>query len=572
MSIDQDRERLAQKPNLDWITRDPKATGMVTVYRRMGSPRDYFIFSALIPPDQVECILSDGHISSGDPENMDGMPAAYAPSGESQIKYFRWGVDEDMYGSEPLVICRQFSEVKENYIEISEEFRLFHNLYHDRKTDTYIKIDDAGTEKKVIIVKPNEVQIRLQEIRQFLSIKEMYLSMLFEFDEYSTYSLQELGLSETKQSEFTRRDLMFCRHHYYAVSASLSSFSSYQGLRSASRLRGRRLIKPLPKSKSGFGDFAVERKQYAEFIVDVDDDGDKIYHTCDPDKLDDFPGENSEVAWKLTRVHFRKQVLDKYHNEPSKYGVEDSIVRCSSLWSMRIDNHDPEKVCVFLDDLGISLPHAEQLHWRAYNILPEGGVSETFYRRMVLGEWASSDQPDILFKQSYEQLQKVCGEYLGWQLLKPLGSEDKYRFQRLRVPVNDEQCHFDDLVQDLQTILIESIDVKRLKRLFPEAERVNLKDKRSIEILGEILNFYSVEDADHRVSFLQKLQALRSKGSGHRKGSDYQKIANYFGVYDLGQREAFFEILKQALDVVEFLTFVVRSGKLSDKNGVNCKT
>ena len=56
--------------------------------------------------------------------------------------------------------------------------------------------------------------------------------MLFEFDEYSTYSLQELGLSETKQSEFTRRDLMFCRHHYYAVSASLSSFSSYQGLRS----------------------------------------------------------------------------------------------------------------------------------------------------------------------------------------------------------------------------------------------------------------------------------------------------------------------------------------------------
>ena len=44
MSIDQDRERLAQKPNLDWITRDPKATGMVTVYRRMGSPRDYFIF------------------------------------------------------------------------------------------------------------------------------------------------------------------------------------------------------------------------------------------------------------------------------------------------------------------------------------------------------------------------------------------------------------------------------------------------------------------------------------------------------------------------------------------------
>ena len=186
---------------------------------------------------------------------------------------------------------------------------------------------------------------------------------------------------------------------------------------------------------------------------------------------------------------------------------------------------------------------------------------------MVQGEWASSDQSEHLFKQNYEQLQKACDEYLGWQLLKPLGPEDEYRFQRLRVPVNDEQCHFDDLVQDLQTILIESINVKPLKGLLPAAEKANLKCKGSIEILREALNFHSVEDTDHRISFLQKLQALRSKGSGHRKGRGYQKIANYFGVDSLGQQEAFVGILKQALDTIEFFTFVVCSGKLNDKNG-----
>ena len=572
MSIDQDRERLAQKRNLDWITRDPKATGMVTVYRRMGSPRDYFIFSALIPPDQIECILSDGHISSGDPENMDGMPAAYAPSGESQIKYFRWGVDEDIYGSEPLVICRQFSEVKENYIEISEEFRLFHNLYHDRKTDMYIKIDDAGTEKKVIIVKPNEVQIRLQEIRQFLAIKEMYLSMLFEFDEYSTYSLQELGLSETKQSEFTRQDLMFCRHHYYAVSASLSSFSSYQGFRSASRLRGRSLIKPLPKSKSGFGDFAVERKQYAEFIVDVDDDGDKIYHTCDPDKLDDFPGENSEVAWKLTRVHFHKQVLDKYHNEPSKYSVEDSIVRCSSLWSMRIDNHDPEKVCVFLDDLGISLPHAEQLHWQAHNIPPEGGVSETFYRRMVLGEWADSDQPDLLFKQGYEQLRKACDEHLGWQLLKPLGSGDEYRLKRLRVPTVDEESHFKGLVSDLSSLLIERLNEKRLKGLIPANKRKEIK--RGINVLEYVLDSQKVKGTEKHIIFLRCLWDLRTtRSSAHPEilnKKEYERASAHFDLENLDRQEAFAKILEEAVQFLDFLISTVRSGKLSGKSNEDC--
>ena len=558
MSIDKDRKRLAQKHNLEWIGRNWKAAEMVTVYRWL--PRkgyiDYFILSALIPLDQTEEVLSERNISSGDPENMDGMPGAYPPFGESKVKYFRWGSAGDRYGAEPLVICREFSKITENYIEISEEFRLFHNLYHDRKTDTYIKIDDAGTQKKVIIVKPNEVLIRLQEIRQFLAIKEMYLSLLFEFNEYSKYSLEELEPSEFKQYDFRRKGAMCWTYDRWNIPV--------QNFQSISRLRGRKLIEPLPKSKSGFGDFA-EEPRYVEFIVDIDDNGDEVCYTCNPYKLKTVSGKNPEAPWDFIPVHFRKQVLDKYYSEPSKYTVKDSRVECG-MWGMKIDNHDSDKVCVMLRDLS-SLPYTEQLHWRAYNILPEGGVSETFYRRMVLGEWTNSDQPEHLFKQNYEQFQKVCDERLDWQLLKPLAPGDAYRLQRLRIPVNDEQCHFDDLVQDLQMILIESINVKGLKRLLPEAEKVSLKDKRSIEVLEEVLSFHSVEDTNRRISFLQKLQTLRSKGSGHRKGDDYQKIANYFGVDSLGQQEAFVGILKQALDTIEFFTFVVHSGKLSDKSG-----
>ena len=561
MSIESDRERLSQAHNLEWIGRKLKATDMVTVYRRnsMEVRDDYFILSGLISLEQVEQVLSDTRIDNMEIESSCGMPDAFdceAKDGKTQIKYLRYGNDK---GIEPLIIRRSFSGIREDCYEISEEFRHFHDLYHDEKADKYIKIDDAGNEETVAIVTHDEVQIRLKEIRQFLAIKEMYLSILFEFSEYSTYSVEELGLNEIKQREFKREGFMCWG--YDRLNTPNRKF------RSDSRLRGRRLIEPLPKSKSGFGSFAEKMEQYAEFIIDVDEYGDEVCHTCNPYKLGDYPGENSDTAWKLTLVHFRKQVLDKYYNEPNKYNVSDSMVSCG-LWSMKIDNHhSSDKVCVFLDHLGIHLPYAEQLHWRAYNIPPEGGMSETFYRRMVKGEWASSDQPDILFKQSYEQLQKACDEHLDWQLLKPLSSGDQYRFQRLRVPVNDEQYHFDDLVQDLQTILIESINVKGLKQLLPEAERVNLKDKRSIEILGEILSFHSVEDADHRASFLQKLQTLRSKGSGHRKGSDYQKIANYFGVDSLGQREAFAEILKRALDTIDFLTSVVHSGKLTNKSG-----
>ncbi len=527
MSIESDRERLFQKHNLEWIRRE-KAIDMVTVYRQMESPRDYFIFSDLIPPDQIEQVLSEANVG------------------------IRYGTEN---GIEELIIPRCFGGIRENYNEISEEFRLFHDLYHDRKTDTYIKIDDAGNEERIAIVKPHEVQIRLKEIRQFLTDKEMYLSIMFEFNEYSRYSLEELGLNDIER-EFKRDGLICWRH-------DCCNHTAYPEFRSDSRLKGRRLIKPLLKSKSGLGDFAEERK-YVEFIVDTDENGDDICHTCDPRELNDFHGE--DTACKLTLVHFDKQVLDKYYNEPSKYTVGDSMVRYPSLWSMKIDNHDPDKVCVFLDELGISLPYAEQQYWRVHNIQPKDGMSETFYRRMIQGEWASSDQPDILFKQSYEQLQKACDECLGWQLLKPLSPGDEYRLRRLRIPVSDEQCDFDDLVQDLQTILIESINVKPLKRLLSAAENVNLEGKRSIEILEEVLCFHSVGDADHRVSFLQKLQALRSAGSGHRKGSNYEKIAKYFGVDKLGQQEAFIAILKQALDTVDFLILVVRSGKLGNKN------
>ncbi|MYK16950.1 hypothetical protein F4055_02115 [Candidatus Poribacteria bacterium] len=538
MSIVADRERLSQTHNLEWIRRDLKATEMVTVYRwDQGVEKkrhiDYFILSELVPQDQIEQVLSEARIRD------------------------RYGTEN---GMEPLIICRSFGGIREDYNEISEEFRHFHNLYHDRKTDKYIKIDDAGNETMVAIVKPNEVQIRLKEIRQFLAIKEMYLSMLFEFNEYSEYSLQELGLSNI-ECEFKRKGLMCWTYRHWDIPV--------QNFQSISRLRGRKLIEPLPKSKSGFGDFA-EQPKYAKFIVDVDENGDEVYHTCDPYKLDDHLGENSDVAWKYNIVHFRKQVLDKYYNEPSKYTVEDSTVGCPSLWSIKIDNHDPDKVCVFLGELGI-LPYTEQCHWSQpqYNIPPEGGVSETFYRRMVKGEWASSDQPDHLFKQNYEQLQKACDEYLGWQLLKPLSSGDEYRLQRLRIFAVDEESHFKDSILDLANILIERLNEERLEALIPVSKRKDIK--RGINRLEYVLNFRKVEDAEKHIIFLRCLWDLRNtRGGSHREllqDLRYKRGSAHFDLENLNRPEAFAKILREAVQFLDFLILAVRSGKLGDKSG-----
>ena len=568
MSIDTDRERLLQKRNLEWIRSAWKATSMITVYRwdPENVRKDYFILAGLIPPNMVREILDEKRHISRVIENVWPEPMAYSTSGESKIEYFRWGVDEDMYGSEPLVIKRRFSDIKENYIEISEEFRLFHNLHHDRETDTYIKIDDAGNEETVAIVKPDEVQIRLKEIRQFLAVKEMYLSILFEFNEYSRYSLEDLGLDEVRRDE-PKRDGLIC-WVYDCLNTPEREFPS------DSRLRGRRLIAPFPKSKSGLGDFADGPEQYAEFIVDVDDNGDQIYHTCDPDKLRDISGENPDAPQDNLPVHFRRQVLDKYYNEPSKYTVEDSMLRCASLWSMEIDNHAPDKVCVVLKELGIHLPYEEQLHWLAHNIPPEGGVSDTFFRRMVRGEWANSDQPDILFKQKYEQLQRVCDECLDWQLLERPGPGDEDRLRSLRVPTTNEKSHFKDLVLDLAVLLIELLNQESLKNLIPSGERNKAKvGKNKVEInrLEYVLNSRGVTNFEKHIRFLQHLWDLRninSKAHIENPNDDrYKSTTKFFDLENLNYQEAFAKILEEAVQFLDFLISIVQSGKLGDKNG-----
>ena len=387
----------------------------------------------------------------------------------------------------------------------------------------------------------------------------MYLSILFEFNECSTYSLQELGLNK-KDPEFKRDSLMcWCYDRL--------DTSPYHGFRSESRLRGRKLIKPLEKSKSDFGDFAfAKEREYVEFIIDIDENGDEIKHTCDRAELS-FYGDTPSAPFDLTPVHFHKRVLDKYYNEPSKYTVEDGWVSCSVWGSMRIDNHAPDKVIVMLGDLG-SLPYKEQQHWQAHNIPPEGGVSPTFYRRNFKGEWVSSDQPDLLFKQRYEQLQATCNECLGWQLLRPLAPRDEHHLKALRIPSTDEQRDFDELVLSLTKILIDSLNEKEIKKLISLEQEQNLTpdQKENLKGIGWLeiaLSSCGVEDAADHIAFLRKLQNLRSAGSAHLKGSKYQKIAKDFDLESQSLREVFVGILLKALDILDYFIFLIRSRQIN---------
>ena len=550
MGLDSDRKRLSQAKMPAWLQRDLQMNEMITVYHlsdREGAPA-YDVYCALIPSDQIERVLSD---PNWDLSFRDGIPCANMcyEGGEEHAEYLRYGVKN---GIEPLIMNRSFDEMRDGYREISEEFRLFHNLYHDRKTDKYIKIDDAGHENVVAVVEPNRVQIRLKEIRQFLAIKEMYLSIQFNRLERSRHSLKELGLKTGERDH--RDDLRYWRHHY-------GDFDSLGNAQAFSRLWGKRLIKPLPKSKSGMWGFAEEPEQkHVEFIIGVDENGDEITYTSDPDALANYFDANPSAPHHLTPVHFRKQVLDKYDQQPSKYTVEDAFLRCGSLWGMDIDNHHADSVCAWLGDLGRDLPYAEQLHWRAHNIPPAGGVSQIHLKRQILAESANSAQPDHLFKQRYRDLQAACKESLGWHLLLPLDIGDEYHFKSLRLPAADEQRDFDELVLSLAKILIDSLNERRLNTLIPDEQKAELKG--SIARLDAVLSSRAAEGAADHIVFLRKLQSLRSSRVAHRKGRNYQKIAVDFGIESQSLRDVFTQIVRRALGVLDYFILLVRSGQI----------
>ena len=559
MSINTEKRRLEQVQTLQNMQRNLKLNEMVPVYQEYTEEYSkHYIYCALIPSAQIEKALS---VSGWDLEFSQGMPSGmvYYKTGREVSAYLRYGVDN---GVEPLIINRSFHRLRDGYTEISEEFRLFHNLYYDRKTDKYIKIDENGNEDVVAIVKPNYVQIRLKEIRQFLAIKEMHFAIQFIFSESSTHSLEELGF--TAGDEDKQDGMMHWMQRY-------GDLDGIGNCRAFSRLVGKRLIKPLPRAKSGFWPFAeVSDEKYASFIIDTNEDGDEIIYTSNPDELKtpadpgNIRGVEEDAPSYLTPVHFRKKVLDKYYQEPSRYTVEDSILRCGSLWCMYIDNHHDDIVCAWLGDLGRDLPYSEQEHWRQYNIPPAGGMSKTYFERQIEAQFANSDRPEYVFKQRYHDLQKVSQTRLGWQWLLPLRPADEHHLQSLRIPSTDEQRDFDGLVLSLAKILIDSLNEESLKKLIPCGKREEFKDKRGIALLEAVWHLNDLDGADVHIDFLRKFQSLRSSGSAHRKGRNYLKVAKHFDLENQSLQHVFANILNSASDVLDYFIILVNTGRIRE--------
>lgn len=511
------------------------------------------IHSALVNDEKTDDSLK-GY--QWDYTRSEGFPTI-SEHDDGSFEYYR---NED--GLEQFAIYRERTGRHDNYVELSEEFRLFsgmHERYVSEICKEYVVDDDNGNEDVVARIDGLSIQIKAKVLRAYLAARRINLLVFYDIMRYSKQTFVELGLTPVLNKIEKGDDFI------YNYTSLVNCFSD--GNKSGGWIMGKCLLRYDKKDFDAKAYPFVPKDQYEEFIIGYDENGDEKKWTCEESKLSNYFRDNNGVPQATTPVFFRKSVLDKYYGNPNKYEVNDGCVICDGAWSLRIDNDQREYAVVILKDLG-HLPHEEQMYWKGYNvaIAPNTGLSETQYQRWYVENFCDPTYPDLVFKQ---RLRNFCEEWekkMGWLLLLPLEKGDEHRLKTLHCltqEVNDND--FEDQVLSLTKILIDSLNEKELVAHTDEhnadvtARLAELKASDLKSVKGGISKFELFllsegKKCSQLTEYMRSLQELRSTTTAHRKSSKGKaKCVDYFHLESKSQQEVSEDILRMAVKTINTL-------------------
>jgi len=291
--------------------------------------------------------------------------------------------------------------------------------------------------------------------------------------------------------------------------------------------------------------------QYVSFSFATGSNGNLRTYSCDPAGLADYFGKNSGAPLYMTPVYFGVAVLDKYRDAPSQYTVEEGCLRGISngivAWCIPIDNHGIGCVTVALGDLG-RLPFAEQHHFASYNI-SKGQMSAAYQRSQFSAEFCDSTHPVSIFKSEYRRLYDAFVDTHGWELIIPLEIADQHYLTALKLLTHDDQKEFDEQVLSLAKIMVDSLNVDKLKTY-----GVPVQNPGGINLLEAIIAVRGIKGGEAHIAFLRNLQSIRSASSAHRKGDKYDKVAQKVGLDTRTKSDVFRSLIESATLCCQFLS------------------
>ena len=279
-------------------------------------------------------------------------------------------------GYDFIVAEQYFYPLDQAQILVNQEFVMLFELYRG-EDGCYYSVDKCGEREKVVNFAGDEVRVRTKYILRFIAAKQCFF-VYFVDARLASSSNYPLGSTEC----ISESDEVGGNYHigqWYTSDIDEGYLLSM--------LYARSFIEPDDVETCGVWPFDEKNERYPEFVIGERPDGSLVRYTCDPNKLGTYFDKEPRAPHYLTPVFFKPAVLDKYRSSPH-FDVSERHISCGSQWRCEIDNVDPDRVMVYLGDLGRDLPESERTHFLSFEMSPvDQRISDEVFKTDLLNMW-----------------------------------------------------------------------------------------------------------------------------------------------------------------------------------------
>lgn len=399
-----------------------------------------------------------------------------------------------------------------NYIEISEEFRLFYNLY---KEDENYYAADSDVEPELVIRYNDTIkcyEIRYDFLIEYLAYKKLYAVLNFEVDFY-------IENTKLNNKEFSNENYNFDRRVFNPT--HYGKYGEYKLI----RYMGKIILDYRPQKP---------KEKMVKFLVGKTN--------LNKNKFESIIGYDISTDCE---VCFDRQVLQRYIDEPSKYRVSYSCVS-GEYWVLNnLCKESLNEIYASLHSLS-SLPYKEQLHWSKYAKIPEDTQFITADIHSVSSLMSEYNNFKYYWNLKNEK-----------KLFNDLTEENKYKINQIYVPLTKELSEFSQVVTNICICFIDCLNKSFIRSLTPEEFVIKDSDgnipNSTRAALKDYFNSLSIDFSKYD-EFLKHLIALRDNAV-HPTSSDFKKAKEYFEIDKIGYQMCVINISKTLSEILKLFLY-----------------
>jgi len=459
---------------------------------------ELYIMSALIKPRDFNKYLNNKEFYNY-PFAQLGDPGIWT-EGESDKIQFTLGQTRDDNQVKAHYFVRSYNPHGHNEQRhpIAQSFIFYHQLTEHSRKYNHIYVDELNDQEVIREeVNPNSddgqfrVKINRHYLREYLGARKMGLAVWLSLRRYA--ELEE-DIEPIDKADGNR--LITVRKADWMGDGQRKIYTGELVIKT--------IIRPYTDIRWSDKNWSRTRnEQKVPMIIDINEKTGELVLSDDK-------------TFFLKPVYFKKEVLTKYiDDERSSVGTSSQSlgnIKYLDQWHMTYGLNENNRVVVWLGDLQ-ERSYEEQTYWRHFNIPPEGGIGDDFYKTQIEGQWAEgSESFETRVLALREDINKITNKLYGTPLFTVTSDDEEYRKQ-LHTAIKTGPKALKPQINALARLFVDAIDKKLLTRLITDkAKLVNSKGEKvgSINLLQvlysqETDNVFNISDTLHLIWIIRGL-------------------------------------------------------------------